>query len=60
MSQNQVDKKFDCLEFKQKAQEEIYQDTKNLSQTQQIEYFRQRIESSRLGEWWQSLKNAKG
>ena len=57
MTQTKIEKKFDCLEFKQQAQELIYQDIQNLSLPEQIEYFRFLAESSPLGEWWQYIKN---
>lgn len=57
MSQTKVEKDFDCLEFKQQAQEKIAEEIKNLTPTEQIEYFRQEAESSSLGQWWKSVKN---
>ena len=57
MTQTKVEKKFDCLEFKQQAQELIYQNIQNLSLPEQIEYFRVLAESSPLGEWWKYIKN---
>ncbi len=57
MSQTKVEKDFDCLKFKQQAQEKIPKQIKNLTPTEQIEYFRQEAESSSLGQWWKSIKN---
>lgn len=57
MSQTKVEKDFDCLKFKQQAQEKISSEIKNLTSTEQIEYFRQEAESSSLGQWWKSIKN---
>lgn len=57
MSQTKVEKDFDCLKFKQQAQEKIYEEIKNLTSTEQIDYFRQEAESSSLGQWWKSIKN---
>jgi len=49
-------KKFDCLEFKRKAQTEIYAEIKNLTPAQQREYFRKGADSGPLGAWWQTVK----
>ncbi|GAB1541036.1 hypothetical protein NUACC21_37060 [Scytonema sp. NUACC21] len=57
MNQTKIEKDFDCLEFKQQAQEEISEDIKSLTPKEQIEYFRQKAESSSLGQWWKSIKN---
>ena len=57
MSQTKVEKDFDCLKFKQQAQEKISEEIKNLTSTEQIEYFRQEAESSFLGQWWKSIKS---
>jgi hypothetical protein len=35
-----MNKTFDCVEMKRKAQKEIYEETKDLSREEQIEYFR--------------------
>jgi hypothetical protein len=32
-------KTFDCVEMKRKAQEEIYEETKNMSREEELEYF---------------------
>jgi hypothetical protein len=45
MSQTKVEKNFDCLKFKQQAQEKISEEIQNLTPTEQIEYFRQKAES---------------
>ena len=57
MSQTKVEKNFDCLKFKQQAQEKIYEEIKNLTPTEQVEYFRQEAEFSSLGQWWKSIKS---
>lgn len=56
MNQKKLDPYFDCLEFKQLAQDKIAEETKNLSPEKQIEYFRQKANSSSLGSWWKSVK----
>ncbi|GAA6621836.1 hypothetical protein [Scytonema sp. NUACC26] len=57
MNPTKIEKDFDCLEFKQQAQEEISEDIKSLIPKEQIKYLRQKAESSSLGEWWKSIKN---
>lgn len=54
----QAEKRFDCLEFKCKAQEQIYEETKHLSTAEKIEYFKQAALSGMLGQWWQSVTEA--
>jgi hypothetical protein len=50
-----TEKTFDCLEFKRKAQERIYEETKHLTTEEQIEYFKQTARSGTLGQWWHSI-----
>ena len=49
-------KEFDCLEFKRHVQEEIYEEIKDLTHEEEIEYFRRTSEEGPLGEWWKSVK----
>ena len=44
MSPSKTDKAFDCLQFKDRAQEEVYEEIKGLTREQQVEYFRQSAE----------------
>jgi len=39
-------KKFDCVEMKHKAALEIYEETKNLTFKQKVEYWRQKSEEA--------------
>lgn len=57
MSQTKVEKDFDCLAFKQKAQERAFEEIKNLTSKEQIKYYRTIAESSSIGDWWKSVKN---
>ena len=57
MNQTKIEKDFDCLEFKQKAQEKIAEKIKILTPKEQIQYFRGLAESSSLSQWWKSVKN---
>lgn len=54
----QTEKTFDCLEFKRRAQEQIYEETKHLSTSEKIGYFKQAALSGTLGQWWQNLIEA--
>ena len=56
MIQAKFEKDFDCLEFKQKAQEEAFENIKNLTPKEQINYYRTIAESSPLGDWWKTVK----
>jgi len=48
-------KAFDCLEYKRAVQRRIFDEIKNLSVDEQIEYFRRRAETGSLGKWWQTV-----
>jgi len=48
--------KFDCIEFKRKAQERIFRDIRDMTPEDQREYFRLKAESGPLGEWWKAKK----
>jgi hypothetical protein len=52
MTTQQQNKEFDCIASKREAQDQIYQETKEMSPDQQIQYFRNAVENSRLGGWW--------
>ncbi len=41
-------KTFDCVEMKRKIQEQIYNETKNMSHEELLGYFQRRIKSSRF------------
>ena len=55
MSQPRTKKAFDCIAFKEKAQAEIYEEIRNLSRAEQIEYFKRTAASGPLGEWWRKV-----
>lgn len=56
MSRTPTKKTFDCVEFKRKAQEEIYEKIKDLPPEKQREYFRVQADSGPLGDWWKAVK----
>lgn len=51
-------KKFDCIEFKQKAQERIYEEIKGMSWKDEINYFKKYAETGPMGIWWKKVKEA--
>lgn len=48
--------RFDCLEFKRKAQKEIYEEIKTLSVEEEIAYFERAAASSPFGHFWNELR----
>lgn len=48
-------KKFDCLEFKQQVQAQIYQAVNAMNSQEIIEYFRQCSYSGALSQWWKTV-----
>jgi len=53
-------KEFDCIAMKREAQSQIYDETKNLTPQQQIEYFRNAIRQSRYEKWWKQAHSSSG
>lgn len=49
---------FDCIEFKRRAQAEIYEATKDMTHAEEIAYVRKRVDESWVGDWWRSIKGA--
>lgn len=49
-------KKFDCLENKWRIQEQIYDETKNMTDKEIIQYFNKSVEESHLSEWLKKIK----
>ena len=41
-------KTFDCVEMKRRIQEQIYEETKNMTHEELLEYFHERIANSRF------------
>jgi len=52
-----TEKDFDCVEFKRKAQLRIYESIKDLSPSEEIEYFRKAAERGPLGAWWKTARH---
>jgi hypothetical protein len=51
MSESKKDKKFDAIEMKRRIQEEIYEETKDLSPEEYIAYVHQQIANSRFADF---------
>ena len=58
---NQLNKKeFDCIDVKREAQKRIYEETKDMTHQQQIEYFHNAVQRSRFREWWEKSTSFSG
>ena len=55
MSQAEVIPGFDCLQYKWRVQEEIYDEIKGLTPAEEIEYFRKGAETGPLADWWRRV-----
>ena len=55
-SQITAKKKFDCVEFKRKAQMEIFEETRGMTPQQEIAYFNKKAEVGRVGNWWKKVR----
>jgi hypothetical protein len=58
MKPTESKKTFDCLEYKRRAQSEIYDAIRHLSRPEQVKYFKRRAEEGLLGNWWKSVRRA--
>ena len=56
MSPMKTEKKFDCLEYKEKVQAEIFEEIKGLTSQEQIEYFNRHAEKGDLADWWRRIR----
>jgi len=52
-------KGFDCVEMKRKAQEKIYQETKDLSRDELVAYFRRQVETGPFAQAWKGRKRTR-
>jgi len=53
-------KKFDCVEFKRKAQIKIYNRLKNIPPAEQADFFRKSALTGSLGAWWGAVTESGG
>ena len=50
---SQAKKDIDCIAMKRDAQARIYEEIKDMSPQEQINYFRNAIRTSRFRDWWE-------
>jgi len=50
-------KAFDCVEMKRRIQEQIYEETKNMTHEELLEYFHNRIANSRFASFLQQSES---
>jgi hypothetical protein len=58
MKKNDVsekEKNFDCLAYKDMVQSEIYEETKDMSGEELIDYFRKSVETGPFAEFWKKI-----
>jgi hypothetical protein len=58
MKRRATNKRFDCVVFKRRAQSKVYEDTRQMTVAEQVEYFRRRARSGALGSWWKRVSTA--
>jgi hypothetical protein len=51
-----AERAFDCVDFKRRAQVEIYEQIQGMTHEQERAYFKQQAEQGPLGEWWKRIK----
>ena len=56
MSLRKTGKRFDCVAYKRKVQQEIYEEIKGLTPAEQIAYFNRHAETGPLAEWWRKIR----
>ncbi len=56
MSRPEIIPGFDCLEYKWRVQEEIYEETKGMTPQEELEYFRKAADTGPLADWWRELR----
>ena len=58
MNPTRVETSFDCLESKDRVQEEIYQEIRDLTHQEQIEYYERSARTRPLAHWWKKVRLA--
>lgn len=53
-------KAFDCVEMKREIQEKIHEETKNLTRTELIAYFRRHAETGPFADLWKNTRKDRG
>ena len=47
---------FDCIAFKRQAQEQIYQETKDMTPEEELEYIHRNAQEGEMGEIWRKFE----
>ena len=58
MSPTRAERSFDCLEFKDRVQEEIYEEIRDLTHEEEIDYFERSARTGPLADWWKKVRLA--
>ena len=58
MNRSDSSNRFDCIAFKEQAQSEVYEEIKDLTPEQQVDYFNKHARNGPLGQWWRKLRPA--
>ncbi|HUT34681.1 MAG TPA: hypothetical protein VNE39_14425 [Planctomycetota bacterium] len=56
MSHLRAEKAFDCLEYKDRVQREIYEEIRGLTHEEQIAYFNRSAERGPVAKWWRAIR----
>jgi hypothetical protein len=51
------DRRFDCIAFKREVQARMYEETRNLSSEQLLEYFRRKVEEGPFAEYFEAVQD---
>jgi hypothetical protein len=51
-----TEKTFDCIEFKRRAQLQVYEHIRGMTHEQERKYFEEQAEHGPLGDWWKRIK----
>jgi hypothetical protein len=51
-------KYFDSIEFKRRAQAEIFEQIRGMTHEQELSYWNEQAENGPLGEWWKRIKES--
>lgn len=57
MTTPSTQKSFDCVAFKREAQRRIYEEIKDLTSAEEIEYFRRKVEQGPFASWWRKVRD---
>jgi hypothetical protein len=58
MNHRKTEKAFDCLAYKDRVQQEIYEEIRDLTAEEQIAYYNRSAEKGPLATWWRAIRPA--